>query len=94
MRIINAYFGKKIAFLHPAKDYPKKVSIYKKAEYKFETRFPPRERLYDYIQLKKIQEEKKDVVLFIMFNLNKERNINPLLINRDDTKDCIKNCYN
>ena len=63
-----------IAYLHPAKDLPKRVSNYNKTEYIKEIKLsngvtPP----YDYYHLKKIQKLNKDKILYIVFNLNKKK---------------------
>ena len=78
-----------IAYLHPAKDNQYRVSNYNKPEYINEIKLPngitpP----YDYYHLKKIQELNKDKVLFNVFNLNKNKTINPVLINHNDSKGC------
>ena len=78
-----------IAYLHPAKDHPNRVSKYNKPEYINEIKLPigvtpP----YDYYHLKKIQELNKVKVLFNVFNLNKNKTINPVLINHNDPKEC------
>ena len=61
-----------IAYLHPAKDHPNRVSKYNKTEYINGMKLPngvtpP----YDYYHLKKIQELNKHKVLFNVFNLKK-----------------------
>ena len=38
--------------------------------------------------MQKIQEMNKDEVLFNVFNLNKNKTINPVLINHNDPKGC------
>ena len=43
---------------------------------------------YDYYHLKKIQELNKDKILINVFNLNKNKTINPVLINHNDPKGC------
>ena len=43
---------------------------------------------YGYKDLQKIQELNKDKVLFNVFNLNKNKTINPVLINHKDPKGC------
>ena len=78
-----------IAYLHPAKDHPNRVIKNNKPEYINEIKLPngvtpP----YDYYHLKKIQELNKDKVLFNVFNLNKNKAINPVLINHNDLKGC------
>ena len=78
-----------IAYLHPASRDPNRDSDYKKPEYISEIKLPngvipP----YDYYHLKKIQELNKDKVLFNVFNLNKNKTINPVLINHNDHKGC------
>ena len=78
-----------IAYLHPAKDHSYRVSNYNKPEYIDEIKLPngvtpP----YDYYHLKKIQELNKDKVLFNVFNLIKNKTINPVLINHNDSKGC------
>ena len=60
-----------IAYLHPSKDHPNRVSKYNKTEYINEIKLPngvtpP----YGYYDLKKIQELNKDKVLLNVFNLN------------------------
>ena len=48
-------------------------------------KFPPP---YDYYHLKKIQELNKDKILFNVFNLNKNKTINPVLINHNYPRGC------
>ena len=78
-----------IAYLHPAKDHSYRVSNYNKPEYIDVIKLPngvtpP----YDYYHLKKIQELNKDKVLFNVFNLIKNKTINPVLINHNDSEGC------
>ena len=80
-----------IAYLHPAPNNPSKVSNYNKPEYINEIKLPngvtpPN----DYYDLKKTRELNKDKVLFNVFNLNKNKTINPVLINHNDPKGCNK----
>ena len=77
------------AYLHPASRDPNRVSEYKKPEYINEIKIPngvipP----YDYYHLKKIQELNKDKILFNVFNINKNKTINPVIINHNDPKGC------
>ena len=77
-----------IAYIHPASRDPNRVSKYIKPEYINEIKllkFPPP---YDYYNLQKIQEQNKDKILFNVFNLNKNKTINPVLINHNDPKGC------
>ena len=79
-----------IAYLHPASRDPNRVSKYNEPEYINEIKLPngvipP----YDYFHLKKTQELNKDKILFNVFNLNKNKTINPVLINHNDPKGCI-----
>ena len=78
-----------VAYLHPAPHNPSRVSNYNKPEYINKIKLPngvtpP----YDYYHLKKIQELNKDKVLFNVFNLNKNKTINPVLINPNDPNGC------
>ena len=78
-----------IAYLHPASRDPNRVSKYNKPEYINEIKLPngvipP----YDNYHLKKMQELKKDKILFNVFNLNKNKTIKPVLINHNDPKGC------
>ena len=78
-----------IAYLHPALHNPSRFSNYNKPEYINEIKLPngvtpP----YDYYHLKKIQELNKDKVLFNVFNLNKNKTINPVLIKHNDPVGC------
>ena len=80
-----------IAYLHPAAHNRSRVSIYNKPGYINEIEIklpngvtPP----YDYYHLKKIQELNKDKLIFNVFNLNKNRTTNPVLINHNDPKGC------
>ena len=77
-----------IAYLHPAKDNPSRVSIYNKPEYINELKLQKLPPPYDYYHLKKIQELNKDKLLFNVFNLNKNKTTNPVLINHNDPKGC------
>ena len=85
-----------IAYLHPAKDHPNRVSRYNKPEYNNEVKLPKLPPPwgaktggpYNYYHLKKIQELNKDKILFNVFNLNKNKTINPVLINHNDPKGC------
>ena len=78
-----------IAYLHPAPHNPSRVSNYNKPEYINEIKLPNGVTLpYDYYHLKKLQEINKDKVLFNVFNLNKNKTINPVLINHNDRKGC------
>ena len=68
---------------------PSRVSNYNKPEYINEIKLPigvtpP----HDYYHLKKIQELNKDKILFNVFNLNKNKTINLVLINHNDPKGC------
>ena len=83
-----------IAYIHPAKDHPNRVSNYNKPEYIKEIKLsngvtPP----YYYYHIKKIQELSKDKILFNVFNLNKNKTINPVLINHNDPKGCNKSYW-
>ena len=76
-----------IAYLHSAPHNPSRVSHYNEPEYINEKKLPigvtpP----YDYYHLKKIKELNKDKKLFNVFNLNKNKTINPVLINHNDPK--------
>ena len=77
-----------IAYLHPAAPHnPSRVSNKNKPEYINEIKLPngvtpPN----DYYHLKKIQELNKDKLLFIVFNLYKNKAINPVLVNHNDPK--------
>ena len=78
-----------IAYLHPAKGHPNRVIKYNKPEYINELKLPngvipP----YDYYHLKKIQELNEDKILFNVFNLNKNKTTNHVLINHNDPKGC------
>ena len=77
-----------IAYLHPASRDPNRVCKYKKPEYINEIKLPKLPPPYNFYHLKKIQELKKDKLLFIVFNLNKNKTINPVLINHNDPKGC------
>ena len=77
-----------IAYLHPASRYPNRITKYNKPEYNIEKKLPKLPPPYDYYHLKKIQELNKDKILFNEFNLNKNRTINPVLINHNDSKGC------
>ena len=73
-----------IAYLHPAPHNLSRVSNYNKPEYIKEIKLPigvtpP----YDYYHLKKKQELNKDKILFNVFNLNKNKTINPVLIDHN-----------
>ena len=76
-----------IAYLHPASRDPNRVSKYNKPKlpppWGTKTGGP-----YDYYHLQKIQELNKDKILFNVFNLNKNKTINPVLINHNDPKGC------
>ena len=74
-----------IAYLHPASRDPNRVSKYNKPEYNNEImpKLPPP---YEYYHLKKIQEMNKDKIIFNVFNLNKNKTINPVLINHNSPK--------
>ena len=77
------------AYLHPASRDPNTVRKYNKPEYINEIKLPngvipP----YDYYHLKKIQELNKNKILFNVFNLNKNKTINPVIINHNDHKRC------
>ena len=78
-----------IAYLHPAPHNFSRVSNYNKPKYINEIKLPngvtpPN----DYYHLKKIQELNKDKVLFNVFIINKNKTINPVLINLNDPKGC------
>ena len=75
-----------IAYLHPASRDPNRVTKYNKPEYFIETKLPKLPPLYDNYHSKKIQELNKDKMLFNVVNLNKNRIINPLLVNHNDPK--------
>ena len=85
-----------IACIHPASRDPNRVSKYKKPEYINDIKLPKLPPPwgtktggpYDYYHLQKIQELNKDKILFNVFNLNKNKTINPLLINHNDPKGC------
>ena len=69
-----------IAYVHPAKDHPNKVSNYNKLEFFNEIKLPPP---YGYKDLQKVQEMNKDKLIFNVFNLNKNKTISLVLINRN-----------
>ena len=74
------------AYLHPAPHNPNRVSNYNKLEYIYEiklSKVPPPD---NYKDLQKIQELNEDKILFNVFNLNKNKTINPVLINHNDPK--------
>ena len=77
-----------IAYLHPAPHNPNRVNNYNKPEYINEIKLPKISPPYGYKELQKIQELNKDKVLFNVFNLNKNKTINPVLINHTDPKGC------
>ena len=67
-----------IAYLHPAPHNPSRVGNYNKSEYINEIKLPKGVTPpHDYYHLKKTQELKKDKLLFNVFNLNKNKTINP-----------------
>ena len=61
-----------IAYLHPAKSHPNRVSNYNKPEYFNEIKLPKIPPPYGYKDLQKRQELNKDKVLFNVFNINKK----------------------
>ena len=73
-----------IAYLHPASCDPNRVSRYNKPEYIIEIKLRKLPHPYDYYHLKKIQELNKDKILFNVFNLYKNKTMNPVLINHID----------
>ena len=75
-----------IAYLHPASRDPNRVSKYNKPEYINEIKLPKLLPPYDYYHLKKIQELNEDKILFNVFNLNKNKTINPVLSYHNDPK--------
>ena len=77
-----------IAYLHPASRDPNRVCKYDEPEYINEIKLPKLPPPYDYYHLKKIQELNKDKIFFNVFNLNKNKTINPVLINHNDPKRC------
>ena len=77
-----------IAYLHPASRDPNRLSKYNKPEYINEIRLPKLPPAYGYKDIQKIQELNKDKVLFNVFNLNKNKTINPVLISHNDPKGC------
>ena len=77
-----------IAYLHPASRHPNRVNKYNKPEYINEIKLPKLPPPYDYYHLKKKQELNKDKILFNVFDLNKNKTINPVLINHNDPKEC------
>ena len=78
-----------IAYLHPPKYNSNKLSNYNKPEYIIEIKLPKIPLPYEYKELQKIQELNKDKILFNVFNLNKNKTINPVLINQLIRKDVI-----
>ena len=77
-----------IAYLHPAPHNPNRVSSYNKPVYINEIKLPKIPPRYGYKFLQKRQVLNKDKVLFNVFNLNKNKTINPVLINHNDPKGC------
>ena len=77
-----------IAYLHPASRDPNRVSKFNKPEYINEIILPKLPPPYDFYHLQKIQELNKDKILFNVFNLNKNKTINPVIINHNDPKGC------
>ena len=77
-----------IAYLYPVSRDPNRVSKYNKPEYIIKQNLPKLPPPYDYYHLKKVQELNKDKILFNVFNLNKNKTINPVLINHNDPKGC------
>ena len=84
----NCFLWCLIAYLHPAKYNSNKVSSCNKPEYINEIKLPKILPPYGYKDLQKRQEMNKDKVLFNVFNLNKNKTINPVLINHNDPKGC------
>ena len=78
-----------IAYLHPAKDHPNRVSNHNKPKYLSEIKLPKISPPYGYKDLQKTREMNKDKVLFNEFNLNKNEFIYTVLINHNDPKTCI-----
>ena len=62
--------------------------VNKKPEYINEIKLPKLPLPNDYYHVKKIQELNKDKILFNVFNLNKNKTINPVLMNHNDPKGC------
>ena len=75
-----------LAYLHQAKDNANRVNIYNKPEYINEMKLPKIRTPYGYKDIQKIQELNKNKVLFNVFNLNKNKTINPVLINHNDPR--------
>ena len=77
-----------IAYLPPAPLNPNRINNYNKPEYIKEIKLPTIPPPYGYKDLQKIQEMNKEKNLFYVFNLNKNKTINPVLINHNDPKGC------
>ena len=77
-----------IAYLHPVKDHPNRVKNYNKPEYFNEIKLSKIPPPYGYKDLQRIQELNKDKVLFSVFNLYRNKTIDPVLINHSDPKGC------
>ena len=67
---------------------PNRVSKFNKPEYINEIKLPKLPTPYDCYHLQKIQELNKDKILCNVINLNKNKTINPVLINYNDPKGC------
>ena len=67
-----------IVYLHPVKDHPNSVNNYNKPEYVNEIKLSKIPPPYGYKDLQRIQELNKDKVLFNVFNLIKNKTINPV----------------
>ena len=75
-----------IAYFHPANNKSYRVSNYIKREYINTIKLPDVAPPYDLKQLRKIHELIKDKVLFNLLNLNKNKTVDPVLINHNHPK--------
>ena len=74
-----------INYLDPAKG---DSNNYNKLEYIDEIKLPKIPPPYGYKDLQKIKELNKEKLLFNVFNLKKNKTINPVFINHNDSKGC------
>ena len=77
-----------IAYLQSSLRDPNRVSNNIKPEYINEIKLPKLQPPYDYYHLQKKQELNRDKILFKVFILNKNKYINPVIINHNDPKGC------
>ena len=77
-----------IAYIHPAKNHPKRVSNYKKHKLITEMSLTDTTPSYNYNQLKKIRDMNKNIIKIYVYNLKENKAIIPVLNTHNNPEVC------